>query len=57
VIFNERLDAVVCGVFLALVAIIVLDSARVWFGLLRGTRAAVSSESPFIPSNLEAEGA
>jgi carbon starvation protein len=57
VIFNERLDAVVCGVFLALVAIIVLDSVRVWFGLLRGTRAAVSSESPFMPSNLEAEGA
>jgi carbon starvation protein len=57
VIFNERLDAVVCGVFLVLVAVIVLDSARVWFGLLRGTRAAVSSESPFIPSNLEAEGA
>jgi carbon starvation protein len=56
VIFNERLDAVVCGVFLALVAIIVLDSARVWFGLLRGTRAAVSSESPFMPSNLEVEG-
>jgi carbon starvation protein len=55
VIFNERLDAVVCGIFLALVAVIVLDSARVWFGLLRGTRAAVSSESPFIPSSLEAE--
>jgi carbon starvation protein len=57
VIFNERLDAVVCAVFLALVAIIVLDSARVWSGLLRGTRASVSSESPFIPSRLEAEGA
>jgi carbon starvation protein len=55
VIFNERLDAVVCGIFLALVAVIVLDSARVWFGLLRGTRAAVSSESPFIPSSFEAE--
>src|SRR6185437_7881012 len=56
VIFNERLDAFVCAVFLVLVAIIVLDSARVWFGLLRGTRVAVSSESPFIPSQLEAEG-
>ncbi|HEY3453067.1 MAG TPA: carbon starvation CstA family protein [Bryobacteraceae bacterium] len=56
VIFNERLDAIVCAVFLVLVAIIVLDSARVWFGLLRGTRVAVSSESPFIPSQLEAEG-
>jgi carbon starvation protein len=56
VIFNERLDAVVCAVFLVLVAVIVLDSARVWLGLLRGTRAAVSSESPFTPSRLEAEG-
>jgi len=56
VIFNERLDAVVCAIFLTLVAIIVLDSARVWFGLLRGTRVPVSSESPFIPSRLEAEG-
>jgi carbon starvation protein len=30
VIFNERLDAVVCGTFLLLVAIIVVDSVRVW---------------------------
>ncbi len=57
VIFNERLDAVVCGVFLILVAVIIFDSLRVWYGLLRGTRAAVSSESPFIPSRLEPEGA
>ncbi|MBV9156925.1 MAG: carbon starvation protein A [Acidobacteriaceae bacterium] len=57
VIFNERLDAIVCGVFLVLVAIIMVDSLRVWYGLLRGTRAAVSSESPFIPSRLGAEGA
>ncbi len=55
VIFNERLDAFVCGAFLALVAIIVLDSLRVWYGLLRGTRTAVSSESPFVSSQLEAE--
>ncbi len=55
VIFNERLDAVVCGAFLVLVAIILLDSIRVWYGLLRGTRKNVSSESPFIPSQLEAE--
>ena len=33
-IFNERLDAVVCGVFLSLVTLIVLDSLRVWIGLL-----------------------
>jgi carbon starvation protein len=55
VIFNERLDAVVCGVFLLLVTIILLDSFRVWYGLLRGTRPAVSSESPFVPSQMEVE--
>ena len=56
VMFNDRLDAAVCGVFLAMVTIILLDSLRVWYGLLRGTRAAVSSESPFMPSQLEVEG-
>jgi carbon starvation protein len=55
VIFNDRLDAVVCGVFLLLVTIILLDSFRVWYGLLRGTRPAVSSESPFVPTQLEVE--
>jgi carbon starvation protein len=55
VIFNERLDAVVCGVFLLLVTIILLDSFRVWYGLLRGTHPLVSSESPFVPSQMEVE--
>ena len=39
-IFNARLDAVICGVLMVLVAIILLDSFRVWFGILRGTRDA-----------------
>jgi carbon starvation protein len=54
VIFNERLDAVACGVFLVLVTVIVLDSLRVWFGLLRRTRVRETSESPFVASSLEA---
>ena len=53
-IFNDRLDALVCGAFLVLVAIVVFDSLRVWYGLLRGTRPVVSSESPFVLSRLEA---
>ncbi|HEY7209293.1 MAG TPA: carbon starvation CstA family protein [Bryobacteraceae bacterium] len=55
VAFNERLDAVVCAVFLILVLIVAADSVRVWYGLLRGTRASTSSEAPFVPSQLEAE--
>jgi carbon starvation protein len=55
VIFNERLDAAVCAAFLILVAIVVIDSVRVWYGLLRGTRRAATSEAPYVLSRLEAE--
>src|SRR5579864_6349423 len=54
-IFNARLDAVVCGVFLILVAVIVGDSIRVWTGILRGTRPGQVAESPFVLSRLRAE--
>ena len=57
VIFNEHLDAVVCAIFLILVSVVVIDSIRVWYGLLRGTRVAASSESPFVSSQLEVESA
>jgi carbon starvation protein len=55
IIFNERLDALVCGLFLVLVSIIVLDSIRVWYGLLRGSHVAASSEVPFVASRFETE--
>ncbi len=51
-IFNARLDAAVCGVFLVLVTVILIDSVRVWSGILTGTRAARSTETPFIQSEL-----
>jgi carbon starvation protein len=54
-IFNARLDAVVCGVLMVLVAVILLDSLRVWTGILRGTREARIYESPFVLSELRAE--
>jgi carbon starvation protein len=44
VIFNERLDAVVCATFLLLVTIILLDSLRVWYSLLK---------APLVESELE----
>jgi carbon starvation protein len=54
-IFNDRLDAAVCGVFLLLVTVIIIDSLWVWYGFLSGTREVRSSETPFIPSQLEVE--
>jgi len=55
VIFNERLDAVLCGIFLFLVTVIVVDSLRCWFGLLSGTRSRKTSEAPFIESQIEVQ--
>jgi carbon starvation protein len=54
-IFNARLDAVVCGVLLLLVTAILVDSMRVWIGILRGVRQARLCESPFVLSQLRAE--
>src|SRR5260221_10193499 len=38
-IFNARVDAAMCGVFLMLVAVVLVDSLPVWAGILRGTRS------------------
>jgi carbon starvation protein len=54
-IFNNRLDAVLCGIFLVLVTTILIDSIRLWTGLLRGTRQATLTETPFVLSTLNAE--
>jgi carbon starvation protein len=54
-IFNARLDAVLCGVFLLLVTTILVDSMRVWIGILRGTRDTRVCEAPFVLSQLRAE--
>jgi len=54
-IFNNRLDAVVCGVFLVLVTTILIDSILLWIGLLKGTRDSRTCESPFVMSQLKAE--
>ena len=54
-IFNARLDAAVCGVFLILVTIILVDSIRVWAGILMGTRETRMTEAPFVLSKLSLE--
>jgi len=35
-IFNLRLDAAVTGLFMALVALILLEASRAWYRVLRG---------------------
>jgi carbon starvation protein len=40
-IFNARLDAAVCGLLMVLVAVILVDSLRIWAGLLGRAEATV----------------
>ena len=54
-VFNARLDAAVTGIFLVLVATILVDSIRVWIGVLGGTRTSKTTETPFVPSQLAEE--
>ena len=54
-IFNARLDAAVCAVLMALVAIVLVDSLRIWVGILSGASEAPVREAPFVPSRLQVE--
>jgi carbon starvation protein len=54
-IFNDRLDAAVCGVFLIMVALILMDSLRVWFRILGGATQTKVDEAPFVLSRLQTE--
>jgi carbon starvation protein len=54
-IFNANLDAVLCGIFMILVAVILVDSVRLWIGILRGTRESTVREAPFVLSRLSPE--
>jgi carbon starvation protein len=52
-IFNERLDAVICGLFLLMVAAVVADSLRVWAGIVSGRREVRLNEAPFVLTQLK----
>ena len=54
-IFNNRLDAVVTGVLIALVSLLLVESIRHWVGLLSGKRVAQTAESPFVTTRLAEE--
>jgi carbon starvation protein len=54
-IFNARLDAAICGIFMVLVAVILADSVRVWARILAGSGDRRVHEAPFVASRLQAE--
>jgi carbon starvation protein len=54
-VFNDRLDAVVAGVFIIVVVLVVVMSVREWFLVLSGRKAPVSRETPFVETSLAEE--
>jgi carbon starvation protein len=54
-IFNNRLDAAVTGVLVVMVTLVLVESARQWWGILRGTREAPVKEAPFVKTRLVEE--
>ncbi len=49
-IFNDRLDAMVTGLFMALVVVIVFDSLREWFRVLSAGQGGVVSDEMAAPA-------
>lgn len=54
-IFNDRLDAVVAGFLLVLVAVIVVESALQWISVISGRKQAETREAPFVPTRYATE--
>ena len=55
-IFNDYLDAIVCGFFMVSAVIILVTSAHEWWLVLSKRKAAVSTEVPFTPFPAPAMG-
>ncbi len=52
--FNDRLDAVLALGFMAVVVLVIVVSAREWWLVLLGRKAAVTHEAPFVETVLVA---
>lgn len=54
-IFNNRLDAAVTGILIALVGLLLIESVRHWIPVLSGRRKVATIESPFVMTHLAEE--
>jgi carbon starvation protein len=54
-IFNDQLDAAVCGLLVILVSMIVIESAIQWISVISGRKQASVQESPFVPTTYAEE--
>jgi carbon starvation protein len=53
-IFNDRLNVAVAAMFMSVVVLVVISSARVWLGILRGRMPATTREAPYVETEYAA---
>ena len=51
-IFNNRLDAALCSVFVVMVAVVLIESVHGWIGVLSGRKEPCLQETPFVMTRL-----
>ncbi len=54
-IFNDQLDAAVCGLLVVLVSVIVIESAIQWISVISGRRKPATQEAPFVATQYAEE--
>ncbi|HLK08672.1 MAG TPA: carbon starvation CstA family protein [Candidatus Angelobacter sp.] len=54
-IFNDQLDAAVCGLLVVLVSVIVIESATQWISVISGRRKPATQEAPFVATQYAEE--
>ncbi len=50
IVFNDRLDAVITAIFIAIVILLILDSIRVWYSIIIKKQKIELREAPFVQS-------
>ncbi|MBX6395250.1 MAG: carbon starvation protein A [Alicyclobacillaceae bacterium] len=52
-LFNDRVDAVMTAIFIAVVVGVLVDAIRVWYQVLVAKRKPELKETPFVPSSMQ----
>jgi carbon starvation protein len=56
ILVNTTVDGVLSILFAVMIIIVIADAARVWFGVVRGSKEPEMSEAPWQESRLDSEG-
>jgi carbon starvation protein len=56
VVVNSTVDGVLSILFALAIIVVIADAARVWIGLIRGSKRPEMSEAAYEPSRLDANG-